>query len=72
MLGLSAWERAYLALTAYVAQQTLGDSFRLHVRLARESGATPEEIRDVRFLTESGIAKAAAALHELDTVLGAG
>ena len=73
MLGLSARERAYLALTAYVAQQTLGDSFRLHVRLARESGATPEEISDVvRFLAESGIAKAAAALRELDTVLGAG
>jgi 4-carboxymuconolactone decarboxylase len=69
--GLSAWERAYLALTADVAQQTLGDSFRLHVRLARESGASPEEIRDVvRFLAECGIAKAAAALRELDTVLG--
>ncbi len=71
--GLSARERAYLALTADVAQQTLGDSFRLHVRLARESGASPEEIRDVvRFLAECGIAKAAAALRELDTVLGAG
>jgi 4-carboxymuconolactone decarboxylase len=71
--GLSARERAYLALTADVAQQTLGDSFRLHVRLARESGASPEEIRDVvRFLAEYGIAKAAAALRELDTVLGAG
>jgi 4-carboxymuconolactone decarboxylase len=71
--GLSARERAYLALTADVAQQTLGDSFRLHVRLARESGASPEEIRDVvRFLAECGIAKAAAALRELDTVLVAG
>jgi 4-carboxymuconolactone decarboxylase len=71
--GLSARERAYLALTADVAQQTLGDSFRLHVRLARESGASQEEIRDVvRFLAECGIAKAAAALRELDTVLGAG
>ena len=71
--GLSARERAYLALTADVAQQTLGDSFRVHVRLARESGASPEEIRDiVRFLAECGIAKAAAALRELDTLLGAG
>jgi 4-carboxymuconolactone decarboxylase len=69
--GLSARERAYLALTADVAQQTLGASFRVHVRLARESGATREEIRDVvRFLAECGIAKAAAALRELDTVLG--
>jgi alkylhydroperoxidase/carboxymuconolactone decarboxylase family protein YurZ len=70
--GLSARERAYLALAADVAQQTLADSFRLHVRLARESGASPEEIRDVvRFLAECGIAKAAAALRELDTLLGA-
>jgi 4-carboxymuconolactone decarboxylase len=71
--GLSARECAYLALTADVAQQTLGDSFRLHVRLARESGAKPEETRDVvRFLAECGIAKATAALRELDTVLGTG
>ena len=70
--GLSEREHAYLALTADVAQQTLGDSFRLHVRLARESGASPEEIRDVvRFLAECGIAKAAAALRELDTILEA-
>jgi 4-carboxymuconolactone decarboxylase len=70
--GLSARECAYLALTADVAQQTLGASFRVHVRLARESGATREEIRDVvRFLAECGIAKAAAALRALDTVLGA-
>jgi 4-carboxymuconolactone decarboxylase len=68
--GLSTRERAYLALTADVAQQTLGDSLRVHVRLARESGANPEEIRDVvRFLAECGIAKAAAALRELDTIL---
>ena len=73
MPGLSARERAYLALAADVAQQTLGDSFGVHVRLARESGANPEEIRDVvRFLAECGIAKAAAALRELDAVLGAG
>jgi 4-carboxymuconolactone decarboxylase len=70
--GLSARERAYLALAADVAQQTLGSSFRLHVRLARESGASPEEIRAVvRFLAECGIVKAAAALRELDKVLGA-
>ena len=70
--GLSTRERAYLALTADVAQQTLGDSFRVHVRLAREGGASPEEIRDVvRFLAECGIAKATAALRELNTILEA-
>lgn len=42
-------------------------------RLVRESGAAPGEIQDVvRFLAECGIAKAAAALRELDTILGAG
>jgi hypothetical protein len=73
---LSVRERAYLALPDDVAQQTLGDSFRVHFRLARESGAAPEEIpeeiRDVvRFLAECGIAKVAAALREPDTILGA-
>ncbi len=69
---MSARERVYLALTADVAQRTLGDSFRVHVRLAYESGASPEEIRDVvRFLAECGIAKV-AALRKLDTVLGTG
>ena len=71
--GLSDRECAYLALTADVAQQTLGGSFRLHVRLAREGGAAPAEIRDVvRFLAECGVAKSAAALRELDKVLDAG
>ena len=70
--GLSTRERVYLALTADVAQQTLGDSFRVHVRLARESGANPKEIRDlVRFLAECGIPKAVAALRELNTILEA-
>jgi alkylhydroperoxidase/carboxymuconolactone decarboxylase family protein YurZ len=67
---LSARERAYLALTADVAQQTLGTSFRAHVTRAQASGATPEQLRDaLRFLAECGIARAAAALHALDAVL---
>ncbi|MDQ3496582.1 MAG: carboxymuconolactone decarboxylase family protein [Actinomycetota bacterium] len=71
--GLSDRERAYLALAADVAQQTLGGSFRLHVRLAREGGASPAEIRDVlRFPAECSIAKSAAALRELNAVLDAG
>ena len=50
----------------------IGRSFRVHVRLARESGANPKEIRDVvRFLAECGIPKAAAALRELNTILEA-
>lgn len=70
--GLSGRERAYLALTADVARQTLGASFARHVQWARECGATPDEVRDVvRFTAEFGIAGAAAALRELDSVFGA-
>jgi hypothetical protein len=36
-------ERAYLALTADMAQQTLGTSFRRHVELARDQGAHPDD-----------------------------
>jgi 4-carboxymuconolactone decarboxylase len=68
--ALSGKERAYLALTADVAHQTLGTSFRRHVELARDRGAADGEIRDLlRFTAEFGIAKAAAALHELDAIL---
>ena len=70
--GLTERERAYLTLTADVARQTLGAPFRRHVQLARDGGATPGEIRDVvRFMAEFGIAAAAAALRELDSILGA-
>jgi 4-carboxymuconolactone decarboxylase len=69
--GLSVRECAYLALAADVAQQTLGPTFRAHVARARASGATPERVRDVlRFLAECGIARSAAALWELEAVLG--
>lgn len=71
--ALSGKERAYLALTADVAQQTLDTSFRRHVELARDQGAAGGEIRDMlRFTAEFGIAKAAAALHELDAIPLAG
>jgi alkylhydroperoxidase/carboxymuconolactone decarboxylase family protein YurZ len=67
---LSARECAYLALAADVAQQTLGPSFRAHLVRAQASGATPDQLRDViRFLAECGIAKAAAALRELEAIL---
>jgi 4-carboxymuconolactone decarboxylase len=68
--ALSRRELAFVALTADVAQQTLGASFRLHVGLALDIGATPDAVRDaVRFTAEMGIAKATAALSELDAVL---
>jgi 4-carboxymuconolactone decarboxylase len=67
---LSQRERAIVALTTDVSQQTLGQSFRLHLRLALASGATPDEVRDaVRFCGEMSIAKATEALCELDTFL---
>lgn len=64
---LSRRERAVVALTTDVAQQTLGDSFRRHVREALASGMTAEEVRDaVRYCAEMGVARAAAALRALD------
>jgi 4-carboxymuconolactone decarboxylase len=71
--GLTDRERAYLALTADVARQTLGAAFRRHVQLAGDSGATPDEVRDVvRFMAEFGIGATAAALRELDSILDGG
>lgn len=68
-LRLSRRERAYVALTADVAQQTLGDSFRHHVELALDSGASAGEVRDaIRFCAEMGVARAVAALRTLDAV----
>jgi alkylhydroperoxidase/carboxymuconolactone decarboxylase family protein YurZ len=68
--ALSRRELAFVALTADVALQTLGASFRTHVTLALDSGANPDAVRDaVRFTAEMGIAKAAAGLSELDAVL---
>jgi alkylhydroperoxidase/carboxymuconolactone decarboxylase family protein YurZ len=68
--ALSRRERAFLALTVDVAQQTLGESFRLHIALAMDGGATPGAVRDaVRFTAEMGIGRAMAALDELEHVL---
>ena len=67
---LSAREKAIMALTADVSQQTLGKSFALHIKLASEAGLTGEVIRDViRFCAEHSLARATAALRELDALL---
>jgi 4-carboxymuconolactone decarboxylase len=66
---LSRRERAVVALTTDVSQQTLGESFHLHVRQALDAGLSPEEIRDaVRFCGEMGVAKAIEAVRELGAV----
>ena len=66
---LSRRERAVIALTTDVGQQTLGESFHLHVRQALDAGLSPEEIRDaVRFCGEMGVAKAVEAVRELGAV----
>ena len=63
---LSHLERAYLSLAADVCHQTLDESFRLHVNLALESGASQEQVRAVlRFLAEFGMTKAWRALRAL-------
>jgi 4-carboxymuconolactone decarboxylase len=67
---LSARERAYVALTVDVAQQTLGPSFSRHVELALGSGATAEQVRDaVRFTAEFGVVKATIAVDKLNELL---
>lgn len=67
---LSIRERAIMALTSDVAQQALGESFRRHVELALDTGLGTAGVRDVvRFCAEHGIARAAAALRELDNVV---
>jgi 4-carboxymuconolactone decarboxylase len=67
---LSSRERAIVALTVDVSQQTLDASFRLHLRWALDSGLSPNDIRDaVRFCAEMGLAKAVTALDVLDALL---
>jgi alkylhydroperoxidase/carboxymuconolactone decarboxylase family protein YurZ len=66
---LSRRERAIIAITSDVSQQTLADSFRLHIKLALDAGASTDEVRDVvRFCAEHSVARAVAALRELDHV----
>ncbi|WP_232070755.1 carboxymuconolactone decarboxylase family protein [Mycobacterium lacus] len=67
---LSRRERAIMALTSDVGQQTLDESFHWHVELALDAGLSKDDVRDVvRFCAEYGTARVAAALRELDNVL---
>ncbi|GAB2656570.1 carboxymuconolactone decarboxylase family protein [Kribbella swartbergensis] len=67
---LSRRERAFLAIAADVANQTLGQSLRSHVFSALDAGVGPEAVRDmVRFLSEFAAFKAEAALRRLDEIL---
>jgi 4-carboxymuconolactone decarboxylase len=67
---LSTRERAIMALTSDVGQQALDESFHRHVELALDARLSKDDVRDVvRFCAEYGIARAAAALRELDNVL---
>ena len=64
---LSPRERALSCLAADVLNQTLDDSFALHVDLALAAGAGREQIRAVLLLVaEYGIAKAWRAYKALD------
>ncbi|HEX6445628.1 MAG TPA: carboxymuconolactone decarboxylase family protein [Streptosporangiales bacterium] len=64
-------ERAYLALAASVAMHSFDRSFRRHVELALEAGATPAQVRNaVRFTSEFSVLDADTALVELDAILG--
>jgi 4-carboxymuconolactone decarboxylase len=66
---LSRRERAIVAITSDVSQQTLADSVRLHVKLAMGAGVHTDDVRDVvRFCAEHSLARAVTALRELDKV----
>jgi 4-carboxymuconolactone decarboxylase len=59
-----------MAITSGVSQQALEDTFRLHFELALDAGLGRDDVRDVvRFCAEHGIARAVAALRQLDNVL---
>jgi 4-carboxymuconolactone decarboxylase len=63
---LSPRERALACVAADVANQTLDESFALHVDLARENGAADDQVRGVLLLVaEYGIAKAWRAYRVL-------
>jgi 4-carboxymuconolactone decarboxylase len=69
---LSRRERAIIAITSDVSQQTLKGSFRLHVKLALDAGVSEDDVREVvRFCAEHSLARAVATHRELDTVLSA-
>jgi len=67
---LSMRERAIMALTSDVGQQALGESFCGHIEFALRVGLSADGVRDVvRFCAEHGVARALAALGELDKVM---
>lgn len=67
---LTPRERAIVAITTDVGLQTLGESFRTHVRLLLRCGALADHVRDVvRFTAELGLAGSTAAMAELECVL---
>ncbi|MEO3892232.1 hypothetical protein [Nonomuraea sp. B5E05] len=68
---LSGRERAFVALTAHVARNAFGESFRKHVALALQF-AGPDEIRDaLRFTAELSVTDTAEALEALEKALAA-
>lgn len=67
---LSLRERAIVALTTDISLNAPADSFRTHVALLRDCGASADDIRDVvRFTAEMGLAGAVAAMDELERTL---
>jgi alkylhydroperoxidase/carboxymuconolactone decarboxylase family protein YurZ len=64
---MSPRERALSCVAADVLNQTLGESFTLHVGLAKAAGAGREQINAVLLLVaEFGIAKAWRAYRALE------
>lgn len=69
--GLSLRERAIACLAVDILDQTLGDSFRLHLELALAAGADRDVLDDVlRGIAEFGLAQAWRAARLIDDRLG--
>jgi alkylhydroperoxidase/carboxymuconolactone decarboxylase family protein YurZ len=63
---LSVRERALACLVTDIFHQTLGSSFRIHLRIARAAGATDRTLDDLLCATgEFGLARSWSAAHVL-------
>jgi len=68
--GLSIRERALATIATDVLNQTLGDSYALHINIALSHGAKVEQIRAVLHLVaEYGIAKTWRAFQRLNATI---
>ena len=67
--GLTLKERAYISLTGNVLQGVLGEPFQHNVTIARDHGASVDQVKALcRFLSEFGYSRAVSALAALSVL----